>query len=104
MSDTQFSQQTDVGELMTVLSDERCSAVVSFFRKYSGDSVSIETLASVLCDRKDGDQERLAAELHHVTLPTLAETGIITYETDENVIRYHGHPEMNQLTDLLEAL
>lgn len=98
MSDSLCNQQTDVGELMTVLTDERCTAVVSFFQNYSGASASVETLASVLCDRNDGGQERFAAELHHVTLPALAETGIVSYDWDERVVKYHGHPELNQLT------
>lgn len=104
MSDTQSRQQTDAGELITVLLDERCAAVVSFFQNYSGDSASVETLASILSDPNDGDQERFTVELHHVALPTLAETGVITYDTEENIVKYHGHPEMDELTGHLEAL
>ena len=104
MSDTQCSQQTDVEELITVLMDERCAAVVSFFRNYSGDSASVETLASVLSDPNGRVQHRFTVELHHVALPTLAETGVITYDIDTNIVEYHGHPAMDEVTAHLEAL
>lgn len=104
MSDQQSRRQTEVGELVTALADERCRAVVSFFRDYSGDSASVETLACVLCDRRRDGQERYAVRLHHVTLPALAETGVVDYDPETNVVHYLGHPEMDRLEDVVSEL
>lgn len=104
MSDQHSRRRANVGQLVTALADERCRAVVSFFGDYSGDSASVETLACVLCDRGREGQERYAVRLHHVTLPALAETGVVDYDPETNVVHYHGHPEMERLEDVVPEL
>ena len=93
-----------MGDVLAVLGDERCCAVVSFFRGYRGEAASVTTLASVLCEGDRRRHRRVAVGLHHVTLPALDTAGLLEYDADERVARYRGHPEMERLVAAVPSL
>lgn len=103
MDDNRSGRRDEVGELLEVLGDERRCAVVSFFRECPGEAASVETLASVLCERDGASRERVALGLHHVTLPALEESGLLEYD-DEKAVRYRGPPEMERPVEAVPAL
>lgn len=90
-----------MAELTAVLADERCRAVVSYFREYQGETVSVGTLASGLSDRGADGQARLAIQLHHVVLPAMADVGLLTYEPASKVVSFHAHPELERARQLV---
>lgn len=64
--------------------------VVGYFRRTDAAVATVEDLASHIADRRDEPERRVEIQLHHETLPRLAETALVDYEAEANVARYRG--------------
>lgn len=70
--------------------------------KDHGEAISCTDLAKEVVTReRDAENdhptdvtEDVLAELHHVHLPKLRQTGLVTYETDGRTVSYEGHPQL----------
>lgn len=79
--------------LTTLLSDPLRRAVAATLdREGPGSTVHVERLAATLADRAGPHRTRddVATELHHVHLPQLAETDLLSYHADPGVVEYRG--------------
>ncbi len=87
-------------ELLTVLADRRCRAVLAYFRHSSADVASVQELANELKkhDRR-GDQVTLV--LIHSVLPRLADADVIDYDGRSDTVRYRGDPDLERLAELI---
>ena len=63
-------------------------------RVASGDALGQSSSAGDADSAGDSDDEaaRLLASFRHVHLPVLARAGLVTYDADERVVAYEGHP------------
>lgn len=68
--------------------------VVQYFREQSRDAASVEELATFVQEhhRPDADAYRVAIDLHHVTLPKLADGGFVDYDARRRTARYRSDP------------
>lgn len=96
MSDHRSPSPEAVDEYLHVLANEQCRAVVAYFARRSTETATIDDLAAFVRDqtRQDDDAERIRIRLHHVTLPRLAEYGVIEYDPRSNTARYRGRPTL----------
>ena len=85
-----------------VLADRDRRATLHFLRN-SPDVVSFETLAAHIAEREVGpggrDRGQLVVRLHHVTVPKLADAGLLEYDARSGSIRYRGHPVVETCLD-----
>jgi hypothetical protein len=70
---------------VALLADEHRRRVLRCLHSRVG-SVSLSTLADRLADGDDEDRSRTALRLHHVHLPKLAEYGLLSYDSTQNVV------------------
>lgn len=86
-----------------VLADRHRRATLGYLRKSSDDVVSFGTLVTYIAEsdvESDGhDRGQLAVRLHHVTVPRLADAGLVEYDTRSGSIRYRGHPVVETCLD-----
>lgn len=104
MEQQQSPDATEVDELLTVLANQECRAIVGYFQDTSEDVASIDDLLSQVRDGEpdEGDsreKQSVATRLHHSTLPRLEDTGIIDYDVRSRTVRYRGHPLLETLAD-----
>jgi hypothetical protein len=80
--------------LTALLSDPvRWAVAAELEREGTGGTVHVDGLAATLADRADLHRttEDVAAELHHLHLPRLAETGLLSYHAEAGLVEYRGH-------------
>lgn len=96
--------------LVDLLSDPlRRATVAELEGEGSGATVHVDRLAATLADRAGADRTRaeVAAELHHLHLPRLAETELLSYHADAGLVEYRGDstmPEENPVSRTLAAV
>lgn len=94
---------SDVESLLRVLADNGDRAVIDHLRDSTKEVVSLEELAGEIRLQDGGGQLRTSfsaeVELHHVTLPRLADSGLIDYDSNDRIIEYHGHPQVDTMMD-----
>lgn len=90
--------------LEAALSSEAQRQVIRYFWHSSGQTISLNALVVELFDAENppGYRERLAARLHHVTLPKLTEAGVIEYDTRSNTVRYRDTRRAAQISSALK--
>lgn len=96
--------ETEVDELLTVLANQQCRAIVGYFRDSSEDVASLDDLASHVRSEESGaaDQrgkQSVTIRLHHATLPRLADAGIVDYDARSRTVRYRGHTLLEPLLE-----
>ena len=85
--------------LYRVLADHRRRALLQCLRD-TEDPVSVSTLVVALAHFDDqASDETVETEigLHHIHLPTLAETGIIDYDQSTQQVTYTASPQVDAL-------
>lgn len=89
-------------ELEYVLTTRHGLAVLEDIYRRENDVVSLDELvASLHADSEPvDDRDRLAARLHHVTLPKLAQCGAIDYNAAERYVESEDEKLLSQITDL----
>lgn len=98
--------QTDTeqrDELLSALTNQHCRFVVRSFRDASEDDASVEDLSTAFARENDGDEDRAALHLHHTALPKLSDVGVVDYNARSKTVRYHGHPELENLPDVMDS-
>lgn len=87
-----------VDELVAVLSDARRRTVLEYLRDTPAETVPLDDLARELPGSgAAGAETRLV--LHHVTLPKLAETGVLEYDPDDHAVTYRGSEALETLLE-----
>lgn len=96
MSDLTATSSEEVYDLLNVLADERCRSVFYYFARQSTEVARVDDLADFIRDRdhREADGTPTEARLHHVTLPRLAELGVLEYDARSNTARYRGRPNV----------
>ena len=96
--DTQVGVQT-IDSLLSLVSSEYNRDVVRYFRDSSENVTSLEDLAHYVRSQQDegtpSSSDRVATRLHHVNLPQLADSGLVEYDWEQNVVTYRE----NRLAD-----
>lgn len=89
----------DVDELLQTLSDPIRREIIRYFENQpEGTTASIEELVVHIEGRmpsKTGDE--LWKTLYQVHLPTLQSRGWVEFDTEREIVSYHGHQEAEQL-------
>lgn len=88
-----------VDTLFTALADEKRRQVVRYFETGEDDVASVADLVDHAAGEKPEEQtlDQLEMTFHHVTLPKLAELGIVEYNSQRWTVRYRGSPELGQM-------
>lgn len=95
-----FNAETSDSPL-TVLANPGCRAVLTYFRDTAAEVASVEDLADEINNQDHGGPDLTAVQLHHATLPRLADAGVVEYDARSNAVRYRGHSELESLMDAL---
>lgn len=107
MSDLTATSSEEVYDLLNVLVDDLCRSVLSYFVRQSTEVARVQDLADVVRDRREVDATPTEARLHHVTLPRLAELGVLDYDARSNTARYRAQPKVeawvNRVVERREA-
>ena len=76
-------------------------AVIRFFRDELTEEVTLDALVTGIVDGGywDTDESHARLRLHHSTLPTLADAGILDYDPESKTARYRGRTAVEQLLD-----
>lgn len=91
-------------ELLTILANHHCRAILSDFQYSSDDVASVQDLANEISKQAHGGTEQVTIQLHHSALPRLADAGVIDYDSRSKTVRYQGHPKLEQLTTTVVGL
>lgn len=85
-----------VDEFLRVLAHERCRFVLYYFARHSTEAATIDDLTDFIHDQNQRhvDPKRIRTRLHHVTLPRLADVGVLEYDARSNTARYRGQPTL----------
>lgn len=87
--------------LLSKLASECNRHVLRYFVESSEDVASLTVLAEHVTARgrnfDSSDGERVAIRLHHVSLPTLAESDLVEYDPERKTVTFRGHPLLAEL-------
>jgi hypothetical protein len=88
----------EVDRVLSALSDRRARAVCRYFHAESAETATVEDLVRFVRDQieREVDEYSVKLDLHHATLPKLADAGFVDYDAREKEIQYDG-------SELLEA-
>lgn len=102
MSETVTPRQPErVNKLLSVLADGERRAIITHLRDDSTGTTSLDTLATVLADSPT-DRDHARIRLHHIHLPKLDDTPILSYDPETTTIEYHGHAKAESLLDTVQ--
>lgn len=91
-------------ELLGLLADGYRRATLLYFHESPADVASVSDVAGAISERHQQDPDRIAARLHHSTLPKLVEADVLEYDSRSSRVRYCGHPGLDALFDALDEL
>lgn len=99
-------ERNPVDCLLDVLADEQRRRVLRYFQEVEDPVATVDTLVDHLVDSGHPSDTRAqtATQLHHGTLPKLADAGIIEYDARTHTIRYHASPKWDQVSTTLTEL
>jgi DNA-binding transcriptional ArsR family regulator len=89
-------------ELFRAVGDARRRTILLVLSQRQG-PVQTETLARTVGAKEAGipesevptaDLDRIRVDLVHAHLPALADSGLVTYDSDEQTVVYEGHPQL----------
>lgn len=81
------------------LAPEYSYRVLQYFRTSSTSVATVDDLAAGISEQQDEAQKRVAIRLHHVTLPKLADSGVIEYDARSNTARYRGDEQGDHIIE-----
>lgn len=104
MSDTITPAETDLlDEQLSVLADRERRAIITHFRDAASHTATLDSLATVLAADSPTERDYARIRLHHIHLPKLADTPLLSYDHDTATVAYHGHPELELLLNTVDA-
>lgn len=85
---------------------ERRRRILAYFYESDREAVHLDELVEHLENRPDETRhpDRLAVELHHRSLPSLDEIGLVEYETEARTIRCTENPKVRTVLGFLDDL
>lgn len=92
--------------LFLALADEQRRQVLQYFQTTADDITSVEELITyTLEEGSDGtSHEQLELTFHHITLPKLADLGVIEYDARSQTVRYCGSPVLEQVLTVVTEM
>jgi len=93
-------------ELVAALANEHRRRVLRYFQETQTAVTSVDELVESINDpeRPSRTRNRLAIRLHHVTLPKLADTGVLEYDSQLHIAEYQPTPRSEWLMSILKTL
>lgn len=91
------TRPSKVDEHLTVLADQTRRAILYYFQDASEEVAALDDLVNYLLEQNGGDTERLTIQLHHSTIPQLANAGVLEYQRASGAVRYLGDRELERL-------
>jgi hypothetical protein len=88
-------------EFLNIIGHTQSWYVCHYFRHFSTDVATVEDLEDFLLEQPPAvaAEKQIGIHLHHVTLPKLAEAGVIEYDARSQTARYRGHPLIEHWLD-----
>lgn len=86
---------------LSLLADSERRAIITHLQNSGSDTTTLDALVNVLAPHSSVERDHARIRLHHSHLPKLAETPLISYDPDLNVVEYHRHPELEALLDAI---
>lgn len=91
---------SDWDDILSSLADRRRRILLSVLYRTGGPMGRTE-LATEVAKRVHDDEttspvQTTLQQIHHVHLPKLDEAGLVTYDVDEMVVTYEGHPDLDE--------
>lgn len=102
MKHHESAQSAELEDVLTVLADQHCRDVLSYFRDSSANVASLDDIESHVREENHGP-EWVDVRLHHVTLPRLDEDDYIDYDPRSKTVRYRRQPELERLLDTIHG-
>lgn len=99
MEDYQTVPPEELDQLHHVLSREHCRSVLYYFRHHSTEVASIDDLVDFRLSRDGQEESNVRVQLHHSTLPKLADSELVDYDTRSEMVRYRSNPTLESLLD-----
>ena len=96
------SRSDEVNELLTILSNRHCRAVLAYFQDQPTETVSVGALERTLGAQPNLEPAHVGVHLHHHALPRLEDADMLEYDPAERVVHFDGCPELGD--QLLESL
>ena len=91
---------TSPDQLHSILSTECTSHVVQYFQNSTDNVASLDAIAAHVTSQRDdteySDPDTVRMQLHHASLPRLAEVGVVDYDPRHHTVRYMGHPMVDE--------
>lgn len=96
MNTTSAQSSETEDECLNVLGYEQCRFVLHYFGYHSTEVATIDDLSAFVRDQTQQaeDAPRTRTRLRHVTLPRLADAGVLEYDERSQTARYRGHPTL----------
>lgn len=97
-------------EVMSVLDQPIRREILQYFSEGTEQEVveaNVGELVEYLSGRdshtgQTPSDDRIALQLHHLHLPKLAETGVIEYDPNEQLVRYQGDTSLERYLNILQ--
>ena len=103
MTKNQLAQSEQIDKLLNALADPYCRSTLAYLQEASNSVVSVQDLANELNKDDHGGTTQVSIELHHSTLPRLADVDAVEYDSNTHTVRYHGHPQLETLLDSISG-
>lgn len=93
---------SNLDDILNLLSDHYRRQTVRVLRKTPGGEVEFDELIDRIIQEsrvERGKTDQIAIQLHHKHLPMLADQGLIAYDPDDRVVRYHPKQQVEAVMD-----
>lgn len=98
-----------VEQIHRLLASARRRHVLSHLSSSPGADVPVDDVVTAVVEREDPDpgplthRDRVETDLHHVHLPKLAESGVVSYDPGAGTVRYESLEAVEVLLAVSEA-
>jgi len=96
-----------IARALSGLSSQYRRLVIAFFITTEEETVSVTELAEYVSAEQDDDGtpslREIKIQLHHRTLPKLAATGVLDYDTRSKTVRYRGDSTLEEIQEYLST-
>lgn len=95
---TGASHSDAIDTLVSALADEHHRHVLWYFQEIDDPIATVDDLVDYAAEGRPADnREHIEITLHHVTLPKLADSGVITYDARNCTVRYLENPLLERM-------
>lgn len=107
LNDEAHAPEVSVDTVFEVLADRRRRYILCHLRDSSESAMVFDELVAFVTAQEpesaDRDREQVAAHLHHVAVPKLADVGLIEYDARSETVRYRRHSLVETCLDHTET-